>query len=85
MPITLPNHADWGKFRCVAVDATSQAWRSVENEILPVPTCRVRIPMAALRERQGERARVPEEVRSVAAGVLRQMGERTDEGRLIGF
>ena len=48
MPITLPNHADRGKFRFVAVDATSQAWRSVENEILPVPTCGVRNPIQAV-------------------------------------
>ena len=41
--------------------------------------------MAALSERVGERVRVPEEVRSVAADVRRQMEERTDKGRLIAF
>ena len=41
--------------------------------------------MAALRERLGEGVRVPEEVRSVASDVRRQMEERTDKGRLIAF
>ena len=41
--------------------------------------------MAALRERLGERVRVPEEVRSVAADLRRQMNERTDKGRLTAF
>ena len=41
--------------------------------------------LAALRERGGERVRVPEEVRAVAADVRRQMEERTDQGRLIAF
>ena len=41
--------------------------------------------VAALRERLGEGARVPEEVRSVAADVRRQMEERTDKGRLVAF
>ena len=41
--------------------------------------------MAALRERLGEGVRVPEEVRSVASDVRRQVEERTDKGRLIAF
>ena len=41
--------------------------------------------IAALRERCGERVRVPEEVRSVAADIRREMGERTDKGRLTAF
>ena len=41
--------------------------------------------IAALRERLGERVRVPEEVRSVAADVCKQMEERSDEGRLTAF
>ena len=41
--------------------------------------------IAALRERLGERVRVPEEIRSVAADVCKQMEERSDEGRLTAF